>query len=500
MDNRILDILRQMRDSYGEEVFYHSRRAKNMMNDLCSHMPRERIQAKNFIEMNGYFVLKHAGGAYPIIRDKLVDTYKSTYHVDEQAAEWIVDVFSALLGYITLDCEKRNLLPSQKTDKEVHSANDLHIKALDILSGYRKQSTGYDARVINQPEKAEHSIDKASVSSVDGSFASLVKERISLPKVKSNDKPQSIIHHNQIRNEPKPVIFTELTQQDPPDSTEIQYIHRHIAADYHTVAIKQDGTVTATGYNNAGQCNVWNWFDVKSVATGSGFTVALRENGTVVATGRNEFGQCNVGRWNDIAAISAGARHTIGLRADGTVVATGENKYGECNVSSWRNITAIFGGNQCTYGIKRDKKVLARGYNKNMDYDTGVLTDVVRIADANPYGALALCSDGTVVKARQLMKGDFSKIQGLVELVATPDCFIGLRKNGTVRVLAYYWEPSGVECSTDSWRNVCEIAVGRYHVVGLRHDGTLVAAMLHTNKSLNKGQCDVRLWSGIRVR
>jgi len=450
-----------MRDTYGENVFYNSRRAKNILNDLCPHMHSERIQAKNFIEMNGYFILKHAGSAYPIVRDKLIEAYKGTYHVDGPAAGWIVDVFSALLGYIFLD--------SEGTKQNLHES-DLHMQALNIMSGYRKQSEGYGARVISKPNTGGiHTSGRSSLWAVKKT------------------------------NEPKPVKFEELKPYTPPEPVKINYILRHIAADYHTVAVKEDGTVIATGYNNAGQCNVWHWFDVVSVAAGSGFTVALRKNGTVVATGQNEFGQCNVGRWQDIVAISTGARHTLGLCADGTVLATGENRYGECNVSGWRNIIAVFGGNQCTYGIKKDKRVLARGYNKNMDYDTSLLTDVIRIADANPYGALALRSNGTVVKARQLMKGDFSRIHSLTELIATPDCFIGLLKNGTVRILAYYWESSGVECAPNEWTDVCEIASGRYHIIGLRRDGTVLADMLHTNKSLNRGQCNVGLWSGVRV-
>jgi len=490
-----------MRDTYGEDVFYNSRRAKNLMNDLCPHMPKERIQAKNFIEMNGYFVLKHAGSAYPVVRDKLVDTYKGTYRVDDQTARWIVDVFSALTGYIDLDCGKPHPPPAPKTQEDASASGDIHMKALDAISGYRKQSAGYDSRVVNKPEAAEPAPSNTPPSSVDGNFASLVSTRLSAPQAKKSSGIHTAgsppLRAVKKPSATKPVVFTELSQPEAP--VEMKYIRRHIAADYHTVAVKEDGTVIATGYNNAGQCNVWNWFDVISVATGSGFTVALRKNGTVVATGRNEFGQCNVGRWQDIVAISAGARHTLGLRADGTVLATGENRYGECNISSWMNIAAIFGGNQCTYGIKKDKRVLARGYNKNMDYDTSMLSDVVCIADANPQGALALRSDGTVIKARQLMKGDFSRIHSLTDLIATPDCFIGLRKNGTVRVLAYYWVSSGVECATDEWMDVCEIAAGRYHVIGLRHDGTMLAAMLHTNKSLNKGQCDVGLWSGIRI-
>jgi len=436
-----------MRDEYGEEVFYNTRQAKNLLDDLCPHMPRERIQVKNFIEMNGYPALKYAGEAYPVVRSKLIDTYKGIYNVNDEIAEWVLDVFSVFLGYIG----------------EEGSGISASSSVLSIVSGYKDQAEEYGAKVVKTPGKEDAPAEPA-------------------------DPPPRIV--------PKPAAAAKAAQRKP---TPINVKHRHIAADYHTVAIKEDGTVAATGYNNFGQCNVWHWFDIISVAAGSGFTVGLRKNGTVVAAGRNDFDQCNVGKWQDVIAISAGARHTVGLLPDGTVIAAGQNKYGECLVSDWRNVTAVFAGNQCTYAIKRDKKILARGYNKNIDYDISRLSNIIRIADANPHGALALKADGTVVKARKSMKGDFSKIRNVSELVSTPDCFIGLRKDGTVRVLAYYWESSGVECSPDEWSEICEIAAGRYHVVGLRKDGTLVAAMLHTNRSLDRGQCGVEGWEGIRV-
>ena len=72
-----------------------------------------------------------------------------------------------------------------------------------------------------------------------------------------------------------------------------------------------------------------------SISTGDNHTVGLKADGTVVATGDNEDGKCDVSGWKDIIAISAGDSHTVGLKKDGTVVATGYNKYGQCDVSDW---------------------------------------------------------------------------------------------------------------------------------------------------------------------
>ena len=84
-----------------------------------------------------------------------------------------------------------------------------------------------------------------------------------------------------------------------------------------------------------GQCNVDSWTDIVAVAARSNHTVGLRSDGTVVATGSNEYGQCDVNSWTGIVAVAAGSSHTVGLHSDGIVVAAGLNNEGQCKVSGW---------------------------------------------------------------------------------------------------------------------------------------------------------------------
>ena len=77
-----------------------------------------------------------------------------------------------------------------------------------------------------------------------------------------------------------------------------------------------------------------HWRELTGISCGDWHTVAVRSDGSVCAAGNNTAGQCEVNRWHDIVAIAAGAAHTVGLRADGGVVATGSNSHGQLEVGA----------------------------------------------------------------------------------------------------------------------------------------------------------------------
>ena len=52
--------------------------------------------------------------------------------------------------------------------------------------------------------------------------------------------------------------------------------------------------MVAAGKNNYQQLNVRNWTDIVSISAGDSHTVGVKKDGTVVATGRDDNGQCNV--------------------------------------------------------------------------------------------------------------------------------------------------------------------------------------------------------------
>ena len=168
------------------------------------------------------------------------------------------------------------------------------------------------------------------------------------------------------------------------------------AGEYHTVGLRSDGTVVATGANSSGQCDTSDWADIVAVSAGKNHTVGLRSDGTVVATGANDDGQCRTDSWTNIVAVSAGAYHTAGLRSDGTVVVTGLNDRRQCRTDTWTNIVAVSAGEYHTAGLRSDGTVVTTGWNANNQCETDNWTDIIAVSAGGNH-TVGLCSDGTVV-------------------------------------------------------------------------------------------------------
>jgi len=69
------------------------------------------------------------------------------------------------------------------------------------------------------------------------------------------------------------------------------------------------------------------------VSGGSQFALAQRSDGTLSAWGRNDWGQCNVpSNLGTVVEVVGGAWHAVALRADRSVVCWGRNEFGQLNV------------------------------------------------------------------------------------------------------------------------------------------------------------------------
>ena len=245
------------------------------------------------------------------------------------------------------------------------------------------------------------------------------------------------------------------------------------AGDDHTVSLKADGTVYATGRDTNGRCDVSDWADMIAISTGSRHTVGLKANGTAVAVGNNEYSQCEVSGWEDIVAISAGRFYTVGLKVDGTVTAVGDNADKQCDVLGWTDIVAISAGSTHTVGLKADGTVVAVGHNQYGRCDVSDWTDIVAISTGASH-TVGLKADGTVVAVGNNRYGqcDVSHWTDIVAICTGDAYTIGLKADGTVVAVG---NNDYSQCDVSGWTNIVAIGAGKRYTVGLKADGTVVA-------------------------
>ena len=121
---------------------------------------------------------------------------------------------------------------------------------------------------------------------------------------------------------------------------------------FHSLALKNDGSVWSWGYNAVGQLGDWTSTDrampvqvqglptnIVAVAAGGYHSLALDSGGNLYGWGYNNEGELGLGHnvsmlnpqyiTNGVAAIGAGQFHTLYVRTNGTVWATGANNLGQ---------------------------------------------------------------------------------------------------------------------------------------------------------------------------
>jgi alpha-tubulin suppressor-like RCC1 family protein len=270
------------------------------------------------------------------------------------------------------------------------------------------------------------------------------------------------------------------------------------AGEYHTVALKSDGTVWAWGYNTYGQLGdgtntnritpvqVSGLSGVTAIAAGYYDTVALKSDGTVWAWGWNGYGQLGDGTATNrttpvqvsglsgVTAIAAGANHTVALKSDGTVWAWGSNGYGQLGdgtttnrwtrvqVSGLSGVTAIAAGFYHTVALKSGGTVWAWGYNTYGQLGDGTNTQRTTPVQAHGPGNIGYLSGVTAIAASGYhtvaLKNDSS-------VWDWGNNGAGQLGDGTVTNRNTPVQVSGLS-------GVTAIASGDFHTVALKSDGT----------------------------
>jgi hypothetical protein len=255
----------------------------------------------------------------------------------------------------------------------------------------------------------------------------------------------------------------------------------------HTVGLKSDGTVVATGDNTYGQCNIGSWTNIIQVACGYAHTVGVKSNGTCVATGNNNNGECNVGSWTNIKQVDCGEYHTVGVKINGTCIATGGNTYGELNVSSWTDIIQVAGGGYHTVGVKTNGTVVATGRNTSGQCNIGSWTNIVQVTGGYNH-SIGLKSDGTCIAVgwNDYNQCNVSTWTNIVQVACGYAHTVGVKSDGTCIAIG---SNDYNQCNVSTWTNIVQVACGYGHTVGVKSDGTVVATGW-----TQYGQLDVSSW------
>jgi alpha-tubulin suppressor-like RCC1 family protein len=181
---------------------------------------------------------------------------------------------------------------------------------------------------------------------------------------------------------------------------------------HHTAVLKCDGTVTASGSNSFGQCDVSSLHDIRQVIAAASCTYALRQDDIVQVAGKTDspelVTQALPGEmlpalegWDDVLrlayspghlsalhkkvhvssnvrlqmhdlthllhendmqkAIAAGRDYTLVLRKDGTVRYDGEKKDVGSAVKLWKDVRAIAGDSLYAIGLTPDGRLHLAG-------------------------------------------------------------------------------------------------------------------------------------------
>jgi alpha-tubulin suppressor-like RCC1 family protein/predicted small secreted protein len=287
----------------------------------------------------------------------------------------------------------------------------------------------------------------------------------------------------------------QITEQTAPPLSAVQNITAIAAGGFHTLALKNDGTIWGWGLGYFGELGngmntnsnipipINNVNNVTAIAAGNLFSLALKNDGTVWSWGENEYGQLGnesntntnipglVYDLNGIIAIAAGSEYSLALKNDGTVWAWGQNDSGQLGngsnihsnipvqVSGLNGVIAVTGGNGHGLALKNDGTVWAWGYNasgelgngsnlsSNIPVQVSGLSGVIAIA-AGGYHSLALKNDGTVWAWGNNYEGELG--------------------NGS-------FTDSNIPVQVNSLNGVIEISAKNYNSQALKSDGTVWA-------------------------
>ncbi len=244
-----------------------------------------------------------------------------------------------------------------------------------------------------------------------------------------------------------------------------------------SAASKPANYVAVWGLNTNGQCNVpLNLGPVIAVSAGNYHTLALRADGTVAAWGQNSSAQCDVpAGLSNVIAVAAGAYHSVALKSDGTVVAWGNSSYGTVP-AGLTGVIEISADDYLTAALKSDGQVVVWG---STSYGATTVPSAAQGSVHVAVGSghiLALNQAGNTVGWGDNWQGEVSGPQGSTDTIALEagnDLSLSLTLDGRLRAWGWdIYDATNVPPDLDS---VVHFSAGYYSALATRSDGSLIA-------------------------
>lgn len=248
------------------------------------------------------------------------------------------------------------------------------------------------------------------------------------------------------------------------------------------LGLKADGSVVSWGVSGGleGQTQVDGWTDVADIAACSQAAIAVKTDGTMLvagdmgtAAGADASGNdwlAQIAGWTGIrqAVITEGL--AMGLCEDGSVVAAGADA-ASIDLSEWKQIDALAAGNGDIVGVKEDGSLLG-AFMGSLDDAADVVSASVG-GGTTAYVAAAMADGSAVVYNISGGAANVYSWKDIIRTAAGVEHTVGLRSDGTV--VAAGANENG-QCEVGDWTDVVYVTAGDYYTVGVKNDGSLLIA------------------------
>ena len=226
-----------------------------------------------------------------------------------------------------------------------------------------------------------------------------------------------------------------------------------------------------------------------TVSSGTRQTAGIKSDGTVCYSGCYQEIEPVLDSWTDIAAVSAGSWHTVGLKSDGTVVSAGSKDEDSGNVMGWTDIVAVSAGWDHTVGLKADGTAVYAGPGLNA-HGVADWQDIrLPLGERKELGTKNKKTEDKKPESAELSLSIDNALLNETTLSTYRTNTVGLRSDGTV--VAAGSNEDG-ECDVSDWRDIIAVRTGNGCIFGLKANGTVIAV----GNNLDE-QCEVSNWTNI---